>query len=298
MKKYSSQIDGRIDCKSIREDRIQELKEKVANIKDTIRAVFIQVGDNPASEVYVRNKVKLCEEVGIDVTHEHLPVETTEEKLLDLIRWYNNNGLFHGIMVQLPLPAHIREEKVINAINPVKDIDGFTHMNKGKLMTGEDGLVACTPQGIMTILDAIEVNPKGKLAVIVGRSNIVGKPMAQLLINAGATVLVCNSNTNERLMYTAIAESDIFISAIGKANYFDFKKLAKYNIDNSNKSMRKGIAIDVGINRNEEGKLCGDIDHSVYDFFEMYTPVPSGVGLTTVLTVIANVVRCYELQQL
>ena len=284
----------KIDCKEIRDRRIEELKEKVANIDDIIRVVFIQVGSNPASDIYVRNKIRLCEEVGIQVTHEHLPADTTQATLLDIIRWYNNNKLFHGIMVQLPLPAHIKEESVINAITPQKDIDGFTHVNKGKLMTGEKGLVACTPQGIMTILEEIDINLKGKFVVVAGRSNIVGRPMVNLMINAGATVLCCNSRTDEKLMYSAIVESDIFISAIGKANYFDFKKLAPYVVKSNNVKVQKGIAIDVGINRNEEGKLCGDIDHSAYDFFEMYTPVPNGVGVTTVLTVIENIIKCYE----
>ena len=274
-----------INCKEIREKELEKLKEKDLSM---CTVVFIQVGDNPASNVYVRNKIKLCEELGIDVVHYHKKETISEEKLLNKIKQLNKNPIVSGIMVQLPLPDHIREEVVIDAIAPEKDIDGFTTVNKGKLMVGaNDAIIPCTPKGILTILEHESVDLKGKNVVIVGRSNIVGKPLANLLINKGATVTVCNSNTPLYKIGYAIDTCDIFISAIGKANYWN-----SYRLDGS--YLKDTIAIDVGINRDEEGKLCGDIDKSTYDMFKKVTSVPGGVGVMTVLEVIRNIVELYE----
>lgn len=274
-----------INCKEIREKEIAKIKE---TYKDGCKVVFIQIGENPASNVYVRNKINLCKEVGIEVKHIQGDEETSQEALINSIKRFNLDKDIHGIMVQLPLPEHISEEAVINAIAPEKDIDGFTTINKGKLMIGDkDAIIPCTPKGIMTILEHQGVNLEGKNVVIVGRSNIVGKPLANLMINAGATVTVCNSKTDINTLIVNIAISDIFISAIGVANYFNKEMFEFYRLDNT-------IAIDVGINRDEEGKLCGDISKELYDEFKAVTSVPGGVGVMTVLEVIKNSIECYE----
>ena len=274
-----------INCKEIREKEIAKIKE---TYKGGCKVVFIQIGENPASNVYVRNKINLCKEVGIEVKHIQGDEETSQEALINSIKRFNLDKDIHGIMVQLPLPEHISEEAVINAIAPEKDIDGFTTINKGKLMIGDkDAIIPCTPKGIMTILEHQGIDLNGKLVTIVGRSNIVGKPLAQLMINAGATVTVCNSKTDEIILNCLIASSDIFISAIGKANHFNKNTFEFYRLDNT-------IAIDVGINRDNEGKLCGDIDKELYDEFKAVTSVPGGVGVMTVLEVIKNSIECYE----
>ena len=274
-----------INCKQIREDRIKELKQK--DLKNCTVA-FVQLGDNPASNVYVGNKIKLCEEVGIEVEHYKLSEKTTEEQLLTTIEMLNKCSIITGIMVQLPLPKHIDENKVINAIDPNKDIDGFHHMNKGKLMNGdEDAIIPCTPKGIMTIFKEEGVDLKGKNVVVVGRSNIVGKPMINLLINEGATVTCCNSKTSEGKMIVDIQDCDILITAIDKPDYF--------NLDNlCGDCLYDTIAIDVGIIRCEDGKLHGNISRSLYPYFKRITPVPNGVGVTTVMSVIENIVELYE----
>ena len=274
-----------INCKEIREKEIAKIKE---TYKGGCKVVFIQIGENPASNVYVRNKINLCKEVGIEVKHIQGDEETSQEALINSIKRFNLDKDIHGIMVQLPLPEHISEEAVINAIAPEKDIDGFTTINKGKLMIGDkDAIVPCTPKGIMTILEHENIDLQGKNVVIAGRSNIVGKPLANLMINAGATVTVCNSKTDEIILNCLIASSDIFISAIGKANHFNKNTFEFYRLDNT-------IAIDVGINRDNEGKLCGDIDKELYDEFKAVTSVPGGVGVMTVLEVIKNSIECYE----
>ena len=274
-----------INCKEIREKEIEKIKE---TYKGGCKVAFIQVGDNQASNVYVGNKIELCKEVGIEAKHIQYNEETSQEALLYNIEKLNNNKNIHGIMVQLPLPAHIDEEQVINAINPNKDIDGFTNVNKGKLMIGDkSAIIPCTPKGIMSILQHESIDLQGKNVVIVGRSNIVGKPLAQLMINAGATVTVCNSKTDRRKLIHYISQADIFISAIGIANYWNKKKFQYHNLKST-------IAIDVGINRDSEGRLCGDIDKNLYYKFEAVTSVPGGVGVMTVLEVIKNSIECYE----
>ena len=274
-----------INCKEIREKEIAKIKE---TYKGGCKVVFIQIGENPASNVYVRNKINLCKEVGIEVKHIQGDEETSQEALINSIKRFNLDKDIHGIMVQLPLPEHISEEAVINAIAPEKDIDGFTTINKGKLMIGDkDAIIPCTPKGIMTILEHQGIDLNGKFVTIVGRSNIVGKPLANLMINAGATVTVCNSKTDKIILNCLIASSDIFISAIGKANHFNKNTFEFYRLDNT-------IAIDVGINRDNEGKLCGDIDKELYNSFKDVTSVPGGVGIMTVLEVIKNSIECYE----
>ena len=286
-----------IDCKKIREDRIKELKKK--NLKGCTVA-FVQVGDNPVSNVYVRNKIKLCEEVGIEVEHYKLSENTTEEQLLIMIEVLNKCSIITGIMVQLPLPSHINENAIINAVDPNKDIDGFHHINKGKLMSGDKtAIIPCTPKGIMTILDKEGIDLKGKNVVVVGRSNIVGKPLVNLLINKGATVTCCNSSTDRDVLWKQIINCDIFITAIGQAKYFN-KTFFKDTKDNElqlgicKTLLEDTICIDVGITRLEDGKLYGDIDRELYPCFKRITPVPNGVGVTTVLSVIENIVELFK----
>ena len=279
-----------INCKEIREKEIAKIKE---TYKGGCKVVFIQIGENPASNVYVRNKINLCKEVGIEVKHIQGDEETSQEALINSIKRFNLDKDIHGIMVQLPLPEHISEEAVINAIAPEKDIDGFTTINKGKLMIGDkDAIIPCTPKGIMTILEHENIDLQGKNVVIAGRSNIVGKPLANLMINAGATVTVCNSKTNKDYLSYLFFNADIFVSAIGKANYFN----EKFFLDNRmlTEYLEDTIAIDVGINRDNEGKLCGDISKELYDSFKDVTSVPGGVGVMTVLEVIKNSIECYE----
>ena len=279
-----------INCKEIREQEISKIKE---TYKGGCKVVFVQAGNNPSSAVYVRNKIKLCEEVGIEVKHIQRDENISQKDLIKLINEFNVDNNVHGIMVQLPLPDHINEEAIINAIAPEKDIDGFTTINKGKLMVGDkNAIIPCTPKGIMTILEHENIDLKGKNVVIVGRSNIVGKPLANLMINAGATVTVCNSKTNKDYLSYLFFNADIFVSAIGKANYFN----EKFFLDNRmlTEYLEDTIAIDVGINRDEEGKLCGDIDRELYDEFKAVTSVPGGVGIMTVLEVIRNSIECYK----
>ena len=273
-----------INCKEIREKEIAKIK---GTYKGGCKVAFIQVGDNPASNVYVRNKVRLCEEVGIEVEHIKLSYDIRPSVLEIYIKLLNQDKDTHGIMVQLPLPPHLNEETVINAIAPEKDIDGFTNVNKGKLMIGDkSAIIPCTPKGIMTILEHKGIDLNGKNVTIVGRSNIVGKPLAQLMINAGATVTVCNSKTDRERLYHCISNSDVFISAIGQANYFTKDNFKCHTLNHT-------IAIDVGINRDKEGKLCGDIDKELYEEFKDVTSVPGGVGIMTVLEVIRNSLECY-----
>lgn len=273
-----------INCKEIRDKEIAKIKE---TYKGGCKVAFIQVGKNEASNVYVRNKIKLCKEVGIEVEHIQFKEIISEGELINFIEFLNKQKEIHGIMVQLPLPRHIDEQAVINSIDAEKDIDGFTAINKGKLMLDdESALISCTPKGIMTILEHQKIDLNGKDVVIAGRSNIVGKPLAQLMINKGATVTVCNSKTSKYLLKYLISTSDIFISAIGQANYFNYETLDVYLSDT--------IAIDVGINRDSDGKLCGDIDKELYDEFKAVTSVPGGVGVITVLEVIRNSIECYR----
>lgn len=279
-----------IDCKKIREEIKQELKKKDLS---KIKGIFIQVGDNQASNLYVNNKCKLCKELGIDYEYMKLDEDTSEEELLNIIDMLNKTKCVTGIMVQIPLPKHISEEKVINAIDPNKDIDGFTNVNKGKLMIGDEtGIIPCTPQGIITALEHENIDVEGKNVVIVGRSNIVGKPLAQLLINKGATVTVCNSKTDRDKLKELILDSNIFISAIGQANHFNLNFFEDLTL--SNNVFKNITAIDVGINRDENNKLCGDISKDMYDYFQYATSSPGGIGLLTVLELVRNLIKCGE----
>jgi methylenetetrahydrofolate dehydrogenase (NADP+)/methenyltetrahydrofolate cyclohydrolase len=242
----------------------------------------ILVGDNPASHVYVSNKVKSCGAVGMHSVLEQYPADLSERQLLERIAALNSDAAIHGILVQLPLPAHINEHAVLEAISPTKDVDGFHLLNAGALMTGQPRLRACTPYGVMKMLEHSNIPMRGAHAVIVGASNIVGKPMAMMLLQAGATVTLCNSKTRDLAHHTK--QADIVIAAVGRARMI------------TGDMIRPGATvIDVGINRDEAGKLCGDVDfESVKSVAGAVTPVPGGVGPMTITMLLMNTLEAAE----
>ena len=265
-----------IDGKKISAQVKDECKERVAKENMDVTLAVIQVGNDPASTVYVGNKKKACEYVGIHSLSYELPEETTEEELLALVEKLNADDTVNGILVQLPLPSHINEDKVIQTISPKKDVDGFHPQSVGALSIGQPGFVSCTPAGIIQLLKRSGVVIDGKECVIVGRSNIVGKPMAMLMLRENATVTVCHSHTKDLKEVTKRA--DILIVAIGKPKMIT----ADY--------VKEGaVVIDVGIHRPEGGKLCGDVDFdSVEKTASAITPVPGGVGPMTIVSLMKN----------
>lgn len=276
-----------IDGKAISAQIKEEVKEKVAALKEQGREVtlaVIQVGADPASSVYVRNKKKACEYVGVRSLAYELPEETTEEKLLELIREMNDRTDVNGILVQLPLPKHIDEEKVLDAISPLKDVDGFHPQNVGALCNGKPGFVSCTPAGVIQLLKRSGIEIAGKECVVVGRSNIVGKPMALLLLRENGTVTVAHSRTKDLKEVTKRA--DILVVAVGRPKMIT----ADY--------VKEGaVVIDVGIHRNEQNKLCGDVDFdSVEPVCGAITPVPGGVGPMTIAMLMNNCLESVSLQ--
>ena len=271
-----------IDGKKISTQIKDELKEKVAKLKEQgveVSLAVIQVGNNPASTVYVGNKKKACEYVGIKSLAYELPEETTEKELLELIESLNERKDVNGILVQLPLPSHIDEDKVIKTISPSKDVDGFHPQSVGALSIGQPGFVSCTPAGIIQLLKRSDIEIDGKECVIIGRSNIVGKPMAMLLLRENGTVTVCHSHTPD--LKAVAKRADILVVAIGKSKFVG----ADY--------VKEGAAvIDVGMDRDENGKLCGDVDFdAVKDIAGAITPVPGGVGPMTIAMLMNNCVE-------
>lgn len=274
-----------IDGKKISGEIKDELKEKVAQLKEKgveVTLAVIQVGNDPASTVYVGNKKKACAYIGINSLSYELPEETTQEELLDLVRQLNDRKDVNGILVQLPLPAHIDEDTVIRTIAPEKDVDGFHPQSVGMLSIGQKGFVSCTPAGIIQLLKRSGIEIDGKECVVVGRSNIVGKPMAMLLIRENGTVTVCHSHTKDLKEVTRRA--DILVVAIGKCQFIT----ADY--------VKEGATvIDVGMHRKEDGKLCGDVDFdSVEPVAGAITPVPGGVGPMTIAMLMNNCVSSVE----
>lgn len=274
-----------IDGKKISGEIKDELKEKVAQLKEKgveVTLAVIQVGNDPASTVYVGNKKKACAYIGINSLAYELPEETTQEELLDLVRQLNDRKDVNGILVQLPLPAHIDEDTVIRTIAPEKDVDGFHPQSVGLLSIGQKGFVSCTPAGIIQLLKRSGIEIDGKECVVVGRSNIVGKPMAMLLIRENGTVTVCHSHTKDLKKVTRRA--DILVVAIGKRQFIT----ADY--------VKEGATvIDVGVHRKEDGKLCGDVDFdSVEPVAGAITPVPGGVGPMTIAMLMNNCVSSVE----
>lgn len=277
-----------IDGKRISQEIKDELKEKVAELKGqgiSVCLAVIQVGDNPASTVYVGNKKKACAYVGIESLAYELPEETTEEELLALVQELNRKKEVNGILVQLPLPKHIDEDKVIKTINPAKDVDGFHPQSVGALSIGQRGFVSCTPAGIIQLLKRSGIEIDGRECVIIGRSNIVGKPMALLLLRENGTVTICHSHTKD--LKEVARRADILVVAIGRAKFVD----ADY--------IKEGaVVIDVGMDRDENGKLCGDVDfEAVKEKAGAITPVPGGVGPMTIAMLMHNCVESALMSQ-
>ena len=271
-------IDGKLISKQIKD----ELKEKVATLKSEGKEIclaVIQVGNDPASTVYVGNKKKACEYIGIKSLAYEVPEETTEEELLGIIDKLNKDASVHGILVQLPVPKHINEEKIINAISPSKDVDGFHPASVGALSIGQKGFVSCTPAGVIQLLKRSNIEISGKECVVIGRSNIVGKPMSMLLLRENGTVTICHSRTKD--LKEVCKRADILVVAIGKPRMID----ASY--------VKEGATvIDVGIHRDENNKLCGDVDYaSVEPVAGAITPVPGGVGPMTIAMLMNNCVE-------
>lgn len=277
-----------IDGKQISLDIKNELKEKVAKYKEQgieITLAVVKVGNDPASAVYVRNKEKACEYVGINSKTLALPEETTEEELLNVVKELDEDKNVNGILVQLPLPKHIDESKVLLTIDSTKDVDGFHPVNVGKMVIGEDTFLPCTPAGIIEMIKRTDIDIEGKECVVIGRSNIVGKPMAMLMLKENATVTIAHSRTKDLKEVTKRA--DIIVAAIGKAKFVT----ADY--------VKEGaVVIDVGMDRDENGKLCGDVDfESVSKVASAITPVPGGVGPMTVTMLLVNCLRSVELNK-
>ena len=282
-KKVTQIIDGKAISTQIKD----ELKEQVAEMKAngiTLCLAVIQVGADPASCVYVRNKKKACEYIGIESLSYELPEETTEEELLALIQELNARKDVNGILVQLPLPKGLNEEKILDAIDPLKDVDGFHPMNVGNLSIGRKGFVSCTPAGVIQLLKRSGIEIAGKECVVIGRSNIVGKPMGMLLLRENGTVTTAHSRTKN--LQEVTKRADILVAAVGKPRMIT----ADY--------VKEGaVVIDVGIHRNEDNKLCGDVDYeSVAPKCSAITPVPGGVGPMTIAMLMKNCVESYSLQ--
>jgi len=279
----SQLIDGKELAKNIRlklKEEVEELKN--ADIKP--RLAVILVGDDKASKIYVKNKSKACEDVGIEYEEHILPASTKMEELLELIENLNNDETIHGILVQSPLPQGLDANEAFRKISPKKDVDGFNPINVGKLSLNQDCFVSCTPYGIIKMLEAYNIQTEGAHAVIIGRSNIVGKPLAQCLLNKNATVTICHSRTKNLKEITK--QADILIAAIGKAKFV------------TEDMVKEGATvIDVGINRMDDGKLLGDTDfENIKDKVSYITPVPGGVGPMTIAMLMHNVVKAAKQQ--
>ncbi len=274
-------------------------KQVSAQVKERVRAEAAQileehgiqaglavviVGDDPASRVYVNNKKKACEAVGFRSFEYALPAETTQEELLALVDTLNNDPNVNGILVQLPVPKHIDDKAIINAISPEKDVDAFHPANVGKIMIGDYAFLPCTPAGVMELIDAAGVDVSGKKCVVIGRSNIVGKPMAMLLLHRSGTVTICHSRTQDLAAVTR--EADILVASVGRANFVTADMVKE-----------GAVVIDVGINRLPDGKLCGDVDFAAVEPKASYiTPVPGGVGPMTIAMLMQNTLTAMKAQ--
>ncbi len=278
-------INGKYVSSEVRNGLKEEIKEFIDKTGITPGLAVILVGNNPASAVYVRNKHKACLEVGINSYEITLPEQTTEQELISKIDELNGDPNVHGILVQLPLPKHISEEKIINRISPDKDVDAFHPANVGKIVIGKYDFIPCTPAGIMELLHFYNVDITGKECVVIGRSNIVGKPMSLLLLAENGTVTVCHSRTKELKEVTKRA--DILVVAIGKPNFVGADMVKP-----------GAVVIDVGINRKEDGKLCGDVDYDqVEPIASMITPVPGGVGPMTITMLLKNTLTAAKISK-
>lgn len=271
-------LDGKETAKRVREtlkDKVKELRQN--NIFPKL--AVIMVGEDPASKIYVRNKSKACEELGIEYEEFLLKENTTQKQLIDLIQELNKRQDITGILLQSPIPKHLDINEAFKAIIPEKDVDGFNPINVGKLALGQETVISCTPFGVIKLLEEYNIPIEGKNAVIIGRSNIVGKPMLHCLLNKNATVTICHSRTKNLSEITKTA--DILVAAIGKAKFIT-KDMVKPD----------AVVIDVGINRNEEGKVCGDVDFEEVQKIASYiTPVPGGIGPMTIAMLMTNIVK-------
>ena len=280
-----------IDCKAIREKILNEVKEEVATLPTQPHLAVVIVGDDKASHTYVKNKEKTCEQVGIKSSVVMLREDIPQIALDTVINQLNNDENVHGILLQLPLPKHLNEQRAIDLISQYKDVDGLTIANAGLVALGrlDEAIIPCTPSGVIRMFDEIGYDLEGKTVTIIGRSNLFGKPMSQLCLSRNATVKMCHSRTNE--LYNELDFQDVVISAIGKPKFLDNTHLS-YN----------DVLVDVGINRDENGKLCGDIDiEDVLSIEEeapkYYTPVPGGIGLLTTAMLMKNVIKAYKMQK-
>lgn len=273
-----------LDGKKIKNTILDELKEEVNNLSVKPKLVVVQVGNNEASNVYIKQKHNMCDYVGYEYEHIKLDDDTDMDSMLEVIDKLNNDETVNGILVQLPLPKGLDENIIVNSISPLKDVDGLTDINNGMLFHGKDALYSCTPYGVMELLDRYNISVSGKNVVIVGRSNLVGKPMATMMLNKDATVTVCHSKTKNLSEFTKNA--DILVVAVGRPNFVTGDMIS----DDT-------IVIDVGINRLESG-LCGDVDYdSVKDRCSYITPVPGGVGPMTVAILAKNTLKAYKMQR-
>lgn len=272
-----------LDGKALADKCKVTIKEEVANLGKQPGLAVIIVGNNPASRVYVNSKKKDCDDCGFYSEEHALSENTTQEKLISLIEKLNKRDVIDGILVQLPLPKHIDEEAVLMAIDPKKDVDGFHPMNMGALLVGKEGFVPCTPAGIMDMLEAYDIDPNGKQCVVVGRSNIVGKPMSLLLLQKHGTVNICHSRTKN--LKEVCLSADILVAAVGTVNLITADMVKE-----------GAVVIDVAMNRNEAGKLCGDVDYAaVAEKASAITPVPGGVGPMTRALLMKNTLSAAKL---
>lgn len=273
-------LDGQMISKEIKE----RIKEEVNRLEVKPKLVVILVGDDDASKIYVRNKIKACENVGIATEDYILPKDTREKELVDLIEKLNKNKEVNGILVQLPLPKHLNEDTIVNTISPIKDVDGLNIINQGKLLNRKPVLVPATPKGIITLLKRYFVEIEGKRVVIVGRSKLVGMPLALLFNHANATVTICHSYTEDLKDITK--QADILVSAVGKADFISGDMIKK-----------DAVVVDVGINR-QMGHIVGDVNFKeAMEVARLVTPVPKGVGPMTIASLLENVLECYDLQK-
>lgn len=275
-------MDGKALSAKVRSSILAETEELKKKGVTPGLAVII-VGNDPASEIYVRNKEKACAECGFYSEKYALPAETSQEELLGLIDQLNKSPQISGILCQLPVPDHISEQAVINAIDPKKDVDAFHPVNVGRIMVGNFDFVPCTPAGVMELIDEYQIDPRGKECVVVGRSNIVGKPMSMLLLHRHGTVTMCHSRTQH--LDEVCRRADILVAAVGKAGFI------------TPDMVKDGaVVIDVGINRNAAGKVCGDVDPAVMEKASYMTPVPGGAGPMTITMLMKNALKAAKLQ--
>ncbi len=277
-------IDGKLVSQETRKDIAAQVAALPVDKCGPIGLAVILVGDNPASQVYVRNKINGCAEVGIKSTLIHLPADSAFDEVMTTIKNLNADPDVNGILLQLPVPKHLDEAALLRAIDPAKDVDGCHYVQKGKLWIGEPEVIPCTPYGVMKLLDYYNIELQGKNAVVVGRSNLVGKPLAQLLLDRNATVTICHSRTRDLGEITRRA--DIVCVAIGVAKFLKADMVKD-----------GAVVIDVGMDRDENGKLCGDVDFAnVAEKCSYITPVPGGVGPMTVTMLLQNTVKVYKVQ--